>query len=550
MLKRLTIKNYALIDQLSVDFEPGFSTITGETGAGKSIILGGLSLVLGARSDQSHILNKNHKCIIEAHFMIEGLSLHSFFESNDLDYEDQTIIRREILTSGKSRAFVNDTPVSLQLLSQLSDHLIDIHTQHQTRSLLEQSYQLEVLDQVAGNAPNLSEYIQQLMVYKSSKQKLNDLIQSQEQDAVDRDYKSFLLDELTAANLKVGMLEHLEEEFEILQNVDQIEHALALAKQTLSADDVGITEMLRQIKLCLNPIATMSPKYQNLLERISSALIELDDVLSDVDEHLSSVESNPERLDTVNTQIHNLQLLLTKHKVKTVEDLIAIAEKLDRDLQRIDNIDQSILDQKNLVADHKKQLLNISNELHKKRKLAIPQTVKFLESNLKALGMPDARFDLKLSSSEEFLSSGCDTVVWSFCSTKGGSFQSLKKSASGGELSRIMLVVKAMLSQHQNLPALIFDEIDTGVSGEIASKMGGIMAQMGRNMQVIAITHLPQIAAQGKNHFKVFKSSDADKTVVLIRSLSKDQRIEEIAAMVSGSSLTKAAIANAKELLN
>ncbi len=546
----MSIKNYALIDQLSVDFDHGFTTITGETGAGKSIILGGLSLVLGVRSDQSHILNKEHKCVVEAQFNISELSLQPFFERNDLDYDDDTLIRREILTNGKSRAFVNDTPVSLQILGELSNYLIDIHTQNQTRSLLEPSFQLEVVDLVADNGLLLSDYSIRLKDYKAAEKQLNQLKAAKNEGESDRDYKRFLRDELERSKLYSGQLESLQEESEVLQNVDQIEQSLAMTKETLGADDLGVTELLRQVKLALSSIAPMSAKYRDLAERVNSSLIELDDILSDVEDLQSSVESDPERLETINDQLNRLQQLLTKHKVTTVEELMEIKSALDFDLQNIDNIDQSILDQEKLVSELEVRLCEVSDQLYGKRKDIIPKIVKFLETNLSGLGMPDSKFDLKLFKGTSFLSHGRDTVEWMFCSSKGGTMQTMKKSASGGELSRIMLVVKAMLCEHQHLPALIFDEIDTGVSGEIANKMGGIMAGMSKNMQVIAITHLPQIAAQGNNHFKVYKSSDQEKTVVQIKALTRQERVEEIAAMVSGSNLTKAAIANAKELLN
>ncbi len=550
MLQRLSIQNYALIDQLSVDFKDGFTTITGETGAGKSIILGGLSLVLGTRSDQSYILNKDKKCVIEAEFDVSRLSLTSFFNENDLDYESDTIVRREILSNGKSRAFINDSPVSLKILSDLSEYLIDIHTQHQTRSLIEQSYQLEVLDQVAKTEDLLSIYSSQLYDYKIAEDSLSKLLCSKAEGEADREYKVFLLDELNTAKLHSGMLEALEREAEVLQNVDQIEQSLSMARQTIGADDIGVTELLRQVKLALTPIASISSKYQDLLDRVNSSLIELDDVLSDVDELEGTVESDPEKLELINTQLHHLQLLFTKHRATNVDELITIRDVLTKEVQLIENIDQAIADQEQECIEAKQALIKTSNQIHDLRDKVIPSIVAFLESNLKDLGMPDAKFDIILEPTEQFLANGCDRVNWLFCSSKGGTFQMLKKSASGGELSRIMLVVKALLSRHQNLPALIFDEIDTGVSGEIASKMGGIMSEMSRTMQVIAITHLPQIAAQGKTHFKVYKSNERDKTVVQIKALHPEQRIKEIAGMLSGSVLTEAAIANAKELLN
>ena len=346
------------------------------------------------------------------------------------------------------------------------------------------------------------------------------------------------------------MLEALEREAEVLQNVDQIEQSLSMARQTIGADDIGVTELLRQVKLALTPIASISSKYQDLLDRVNSSLIELDDVLSDVDELEGTVESDPEKLELTNTQLHHLQLLFTKHRATNVDELITIRDVLSKEVQLIENIDQAIADQEQECIEAKQALIKTSNQIHDLRDKVIPSIVAFLESNLKDLGMPDAKFNIILEPTEQFLANGCDRVNWLFCSSKGGTFQMLKKSASGGELSRIMLVVKALLSRHQNLPALIFDEIDTGVSGEIASKMGGIMSEMSRTMQVIAITHLPQIAAQGKTHFKVYKSNERDKTVVQIKALHPEQRIKEIAGMLSGSVLTEAAIANAKELLN
>jgi DNA repair protein RecN (Recombination protein N) len=532
MLSSLTIKNYALIDHLQVDFNDGFTIITGETGAGKSILLGGLSLILGKRADLSSLRDKDSKCIIEAVFNIANYNLQSLFKAEDLDYESQTIIRREILPSGKSRAFVNDSPVKLSSLQLLGERLIDVHSQHQTLQLTQNDFQFQVIDALAKNQKELVAFSTYLTNYKRLKQELSELLTLKSEAIKEYDYNTFLLHELVEANLVDGDLESLEEEYETLNNIEDIKERLSEAYQLLSDEQIGAITTITNLKNTFQKLAEVSKNYQDLYERINSCLIEVDDIYSEVDVLQGNLEADPNRLAVVNSKLQTLNSLLQKHQVAT------------------ENLDDTIQLKENEILELESQLNTLAHQIHKKRVTAIPNLIKRLQSILLDLGMPNAQFKFELIETDSYFSNGKDTLSFLFSANKGGDFNALKKAASGGELSRIMLAIKLVLSEYTQLPTIMFDEIDTGVSGEISNKMGDIMLQMSKNMQVFSITHLPQIAAKGHSHFKVYKADVDNITQTNLIKLHHDDRIVEIAHMLGGSDLSTSAIAHAKELLN
>jgi DNA repair protein RecN (Recombination protein N) len=550
LLSELTIKNYALIDTLQVQFDSGFTSITGETGAGKSILLGGLALVLGKRADLSNINDPNQKCIIEATFNIETFNLKSFFEDQDLDFESHTILRREILPSGKSRAFVNDSPVNLTVLAALGGQLIDIHSQQQTQELTNDDFQFQIIDALAKNSTAVEAYKQLLKSYKSTQKQLRELNESKLQSEKEQDYHSFLLNELTEAKLKGIHLEALETEYNTLNNVESIQTELALANQIISTEDLGVASNLRTLKQVFHKLSEISSDYSSLSERIQSIAIELDDVFSEIESEQTKLEVNPTRLSEIDAMLQTIHNLFSKHNVNSVEALIEIETDLSSQLDTLASLDGSIATLENTLESLVKQLDKQAADLHKQRQQVVPDLVQQLETLLTDLGMPNARFKLVLNPSETYLYNGKDHLDFLFTANKGGQFLPLKKAASGGELSRIMLAIKSVLSKYQQLPTIMFDEIDTGVSGEIAHKMGDIMNQMSAYMQVFSITHLPQIAAKGQSHFKVFKQDTPNTTVTSLKKLTSQERVEEIAQMLGGKELSESAIAHANQLLN
>lgn len=550
MLSSLTIKNYALIDHLQVDFNNGFTIITGETGAGKSILLGGLSLILGKRADLSSLKDKETKCIIEAVFNISNYNLESLFRAEDLDYEPQTIIRREILPSGKSRAFVNDSPVNLSSLQLLGEHLIDVHSQHQTLQLTQNDFQFQVIDALAKNQEELNVFGKNLEDYKGLKHELAELQALKSEAIKEHDYNSFLLNELVEANLVDGDLESLEEEYETLNNVEDIKARLSEAYQFLSDEQIGAISIITNLKNTFQKLSDVSSKYQDLYERINSCLIEVDDIYNEVDALQGDIEADPNRLEVVNSKLQVLNSLLQKHQVATVSELIEIRETLTEKVAVTENLDDTIQNKEKEIYKVESQLNKIAKNIHINRNNAIPNLIKRLQSILSDLGMPNAQFKIELKETDTYFSNGKDELSFLFSANKGGNFNELKKAASGGELSRIMLAIKLVLSEYTQLPTIMFDEIDTGVSGEISNKMGDIMLQMSKNMQVFSITHLPQIAAKGHSHFKVYKEDVDNVTQTNLIKLNHDDRIVEIAQMLGGSELSTSAIAHAKELLN
>ena len=550
MITSLSIKNYALIEKLSIDFSKGFSIITGETGAGKSIILGALGLVLGKRADLTSLKNKEEKCVIEAQFEISKYNLKEFFEANDLDYEDDTIIRREILPSGKSRAFINDSPVNLQELQDLSLFLIDIHSQQQTQELSDEGVQFKIIDAIANNFDTISGYQKLLKTYKSDKSKLNALLKKQSDSGKEQEYNTFLLNELIAAKLKSGEQEELEADFEKLNNVEIIKESIDKSLVIANEEQFGVFHNLNEIKASLQKIAAFSPEYQNLFERVTSVAIEFDDVSRELQNSSEKLLNDPEKLELTNQKLQLIYNLQKKHQVTTVDELIAIQANLENAVIELGNIEEEIASLSKSIEEKIEELDAFSATIHQNRLTAIPVLSNQLISILETLGMPNVRFKMELLPSENYFQNGKDELQFLFSANKGTDFGLLKKVASGGEMSRIMLAVKAILAQYSKLPTLIFDEIDTGVSGEIAIRMGEIMKEMSAKMQIFAITHLPQIAAKGDSHFKVFKSTVADDTQSELKLLAPEERIIEIAQMLSGANISDSALNHAKQLLN
>ncbi len=550
MLTHLQIKNYALIEAVSLNFNDGFTVITGETGAGKSILLGALGLILGKRADISSIGNPDEKCVIEATFDIHNYQLQSLFTAEDLDYESQTIIRREILASGKSRAFVNDTPVTLSQLSALGACLVDIHSQHQTLEVTDVDFQFQVLDAFAENTETLQSYTQLYKDFRGKENQLKKLIKQKDEAQKEEEYKNFLLEELLAANLKSGEQEQLESAHDALNNVEQITEGLAEAYQILSREEVGVNEMLLSAKLRLSKLSGFGPKLNELSERLDAVTIELDDISEAINDLASETEGDPEELTRLENRLKLLFDLQKKHQVDSVDALIAIRDGLDDEVQSLNNLDESIARLEREIGETQTQLDVLAAKLSKERSKAIKPLTSKLEAILSNLGIPNARFEVSLEPSATFLDNGKDVLHFLFTANKGMRAQELKKAASGGELSRIMLAIKSVLSDYAQLPTLIFDEIDTGVSGEVALKMGHIMQAMGNRMQLISITHLPQIAGKGAQHFKVYKEDVAQKTTTGIRVLPKEERIAELAEMLGGKASSDAAFDHARQLLN
>jgi len=550
MLTSLSIKNYALIDSLNVDFNDGFSIITGETGAGKSILLGGLSLILGKRADLSSLKDATQKCIIEAVFNISNYNLKPLFESEDFDFESQTIIRREILPSGKSRAFVNDSPVNLTSLQLLGERLVDIHSQHQTLQLTSNDFQFQVIDALAKNADSLQNYRTLLKDYKNLKKEYKELLSFQTEAIKEHDYNSFLLNELLEANLVVGEVEVLEAEYETLNNIEGIKENLSEAYQLLSDEQLGVLSSLTSLKNIFQKLSGFSSQYEELFNRANSSLIDMNDLFSEIHVLQDNLEVNPNRLEVVDAKLKMIHVLMQKHVVSDVSELITIKNQLEEKVAVTENLDETIQKKQSEIISKETELNTISQGIHTNRSEVIPQLKKELETILVDLGMPNAQFNIDVVISDTFYANGKDELSFLFSANKGGSFNELKKAASGGELSRIMLAIKSVLAEYIQLPTIMFDEIDSGVSGEISNKMGDIMLQMSKNMQVFSITHLPQIAAKGLSHFKVYKEDVNEVTQTNLIELNHDERIIEIAQMLGGSEMSTSAIAHAKELLN
>lgn len=550
MLRSLYIQNYALIEKLDIDFGSGFSVITGETGAGKSIILGAIGLLLGQRADVKSIRQGAAKCVIEARFEIAGYGMRPFFEENELEYEDECILRREVYASGKSRAFINDTPASLVQMKELGEQLIDVHSQHQNLLLNKEGFQLNVLDILAHDEEELNNYQSLHREWKQVQQDLEDLIVLAEQNKADEDYIRFQLEQLEDAQLAAGEQEELEQEADTLSHAEEIKAGLFRAGQVMNSDEGGLLSALKE---CLNTMLGLQKVYPSageLAERLESSYIELKDISQEVSGKEEEIEFNPVRLEEVNDRLNLIYTLQQKHRVTTVDELLALADDYAAKLANITSSDEQIEELKvrseALYSKVKKQ----AAVLTKLRTAAAREVEKQMAARLIPLGMPNVRFRVEIGARKEPGVHGADTVNFLFSANKNGALQSISSVASGGEIARVMLSVKAMIAGAVKLPTIVFDEIDTGVSGEIADRMADIMQEMGeQDRQVISITHLPQIAARGCAHYKVYKQDNETETNSHIRRLADEERVEEIAHMLSGATLTKAALNNAKALL-
>ncbi|MFL2629878.1 MAG: DNA repair protein RecN [Flavobacteriaceae bacterium] len=550
MLKELRIRNFALIDELEVSFSKGMSCITGETGAGKSILLGGLSLVLGKRADINLLKDLNKKCFVEAVFYIKNYDLKKFFLDNNLDYFDETILRREIIPNGKSRAFINDTPVKISLLDNLSSNLIDIHSQNETQLINQESYQFLIVDSFAQNNSVLSNYNSYLREYNLINIKLESLNKKRSELNESYEFKKFIYDELVDANLSESFEDDVKDKFLELSNIEDVEKNLRKSLSLLENDQIGLINQIIEFRNLIKDLNEKSNKYLSIKERVDVVYYELTDLLEEFNMKIENLETNPEELTILENKIDNTNSLLNKHKLKNVLELINLREDLKQEIQKNENIDESILSVKTRKIDIEKKLNILSEQISKRRQEVIPQ----IESDLKKLthrmGMKGANFKIKLISSNTFLYNGKDSIKFYFKSNKGSDYRLLKKIASGGEMSRIMLSIKNIISRYKKLPTIIFDEIDSGVSGKISDSIAEIMFELSMSTQVFTITHLPQVASKGNKHFKVYKLSDKLKTNTYIKQLNKEERIEEIALMLSGNKITKTAKAHAKQLLN
>lgn len=550
MLTQLSINNYALINQLTIGFSNGLSIITGETGAGKSILLGALGLVLGNRADLSSLKDTSKKCVVEAKVSISGYNLKDFFEEVDLDYENETIIRREILPSGKSRAFINDTPVRLSVLNELRTKLIDVHSQHQTLELSDNSFQFSILDALAKNKDKIDSYKRGYLTLNQLNKELEALELIQKEANQQYDYNLHLFNELEEANLKAGEQLDLEEKLEKLNNIEDIKLNLSEALEISINEEIGVQNALNSLEHKLSKISSFSKEYQGLSDRITSVKIEIDDIISELENANENVEFNPNEIEVLNDRLQLIYNLQKKHYVSSNEELLKVLEGLSEKVSQVENAEETINNKKNEIYDVSVKLDKLAGLISKSRTVAIPKLTKELEFLLSELGMENARFDIKTKQTPIYFSNGKDQLEFLFSANKGGSFGELKKVASGGELSRIMLSVKKVLSENTQLQTIIFDEIDTGVSGEVSNKIAAIMEQMSNNMQVIAITHLPQIASKGNNHYKVFKEEVNGITTTNLKQLTPEERIIEIAEMLSGKNISDSALTHAKQLLN
>lgn len=550
MLKSLFIQNFVLIDSLDIQFEKGFSVITGETGAGKSIILGALSLVLGQRADGKSIKKDADKCVIEAVFDIRQYSLEPFFLSNDLEYDAEScILRRELYASGKSRAFVNDSPVSLAIMKELGTKLIDIHSQHQNLLLGDNRFQLRVVDVMAENEILLILYRKEYSRYQALRKELKELKEKAAQTKQEEDYIRFQLDQLQEAHLSAGEQEALEQEQETLSHAEEIKGTLYKVSQLLDGEEMGGIQLIKEAYSAADSLERYFPRAKEIGERLRTAYIDLNDLVSEIETMTDDVEFNPERLDFVNERLNTIYSLQQKHHLNTVDELLQLQAQYEQQLNDINSFDEQIADlQRQLDASYR-ELLQQAAVLSGQRKIASEALAKQLVQMVMPLGMPNVRFRVDITPREEPDSDGMDEVCFLFSANKSGELQPVAQTASGGEISRLMLCIKAMIAGFTALPTIIFDEVDTGVSGDIADKMGNIMHDLGTKMQVFAITHLPQIAAKGQAHYFVYKTDVDDRTVTRIKRLDDDERVREVARMLSGASLTEASLANAKDLL-
>lgn len=549
MLQTLLVKNYAIIEEISLDFNAGFSVITGETGAGKSILLGALSLILGQRADTSILNNKEKKCVVEGVFNVPKELVTDFFLAHQLDLEFPVVIRREIAANGKSRAFINDTPVNLTLLKDLTNLLLDIHSQHETLALNSAEFQINVIDAFAKSNSLLNDYKEKYVSLKQLEQRFYQLKNTENSAKADADYLQFQLNELKALQLKKGEHEVLEQQLEMINNAEQIISTLQLAAEGLQNNDESIVVKLTAIEQAFRKISHCSEDYQQLNERINSVLIELKDIFSEVESQLDSVDVDASEQEVINNRVNTINTLIQKHRLTQADELIDLEQQLEEQLDGINSSEEKLLALGKEIQEKQQVATAAAKKLSVHRLKTLSAFEKNIINNLKELGMENAVFKIHHQPLKELNSFGMDEFEFMFSANKGMTPKPLNKTASGGELSRLMLTIKALLAQNSTLQTILFDEIDTGVSGDIAYKMAAIMEGMSNNIQVIAITHLPQVAAKGNTHFKIYKSNKGNKTQTFVNILDNNQRIEEIAKMLSGKELTEAAKENAKNLL-
>ena len=551
MLTTLHIENYALIERLDITFEGGFSVITGETGAGKSILLGAIGLLLGQRADVKAIRRGATKCIIEAHFEVGAYGMKPFFEANELEYDEECILRRELYASGKSRAFINDSPAPLTLMKELGEQLVDIHSQHQNLLLDKEGFQLNVLDLIGHNEAQLATYNSLYQTWRASKKELEELISTLERERDEEEYLRFQWEQLNEAQLTEGEQEELEQEADVLSHAEEIKAGLYRASNLLNGDEAGVLRQLKEVMHSLSGLMSVYQPAEELTQRLESSYIELKDIAQEAASQEEQVEYNPQRMEEVNERLNLIYTLEKKHRVERVEELLLRQQRFEAKLAILNDGEDRIESLKQQVEEQLQQVVAQANRLSQVRQEAARGIEKEIVERLALLGMPNVRFQVEIGQRKEPGSHGIDTVNFLFSANKNGHLQSISNVASGGETARVMLSLKAMIAGAVKLPTIIFDEIDTGVSGEIADRMADIMQEMGEhNRQVISITHLPQIAARGANHYKVYKEDNDLETNSHIRHLTHEERIEELAHMLSGATLTQAALDNAKALLN
>ena len=550
LITSLKILNYALIDNLDISFTDGLSCITGETGAGKSILMGGLSLVLGKRADLNVLKDPNKKCVIEATFYIDNYSLREFFDEAQIDYQKETLLRREIIPSGKSRAFINDSPVTLEKINRLSDFLIDVHSQNENQTLFKDEYQFLVLDALAKNDILINEYNKNLIEFNVTKKIYDELLLKSHTLKQESDYNKFLYDELVNEDLNLDSQISLMEEIEKLSNVEDLQLNLSQSIQIIEGDQIGLLTQISNLKAFLKNAVDKSNSFSTLHDRVTVLDIELKDILDQLIDKLYELESNPSLLENLNHKLDKIHSLFHKHNVDNISDLLNIKDQLETKLNENINLDSKIEDLKIKLKDFEETLNRKAFQIHEKRKNTIPVLCNEIEDMIAKMGMQRAKFKVQLNFSENFLYNGKDQINFLFSANLGASFRPIKKVASGGEMSRIMLAIKAILSRFKHLPTIVFDEIDTGVSGTISNEIGNVMAQMGQYMQVFTITHLPQVAAKGKQHYKVYKEVQGSSTVTNIKKLDEEDRVVELAQMLSGEDLTETAFDHARQLLN
>ena len=549
MLQAISVQNYALIDKVEIEFMPGLSIITGETGAGKSILLGALSLIMGQRADLEVLRDKNQKCVVEGNFAIGSYQLEDFFSQNDLDYSENTVLRREISTNGKSRAFVNDTPVTLNLLRELSLKLIDIHSQHENLDLTSHSFHLKVLDTSAGIMNLRKEYSLCYKTFRDLEQRFRQMSQDSDKARADLEYFQFQYKQLDEAKLIIGEEAELARELLLLTHAGEIRESLTEVHEKLQGEGVSVIGLLKESASLVMKIKNYFPGSDDIVNRIESTVVELKDIAAEAGSFAASVETDPARLEFISARLDTINALCQKHRLSTTEDLIKFREELNSKILDITSFDFRLADLNNELNAAAAKLDIVAAKLTESRKKIGPLVEKQVISMLRDLGIPNARFEVKIGPLSDYSPLGKDKAEFMFSANKQTDLQEISKVASGGELSRLMLSVKSLLSRSLDLPTIIFDEIDAGVSGEIAHKMGNVVKEMAENMQVINITHLPQIAAKGQHHYLVYKKDSKSATHTYIRLLNPEERITEIAKMISGEELTNASYQNARELL-